>query len=236
MERDEKSLSINYPTEKLAAALKGYMSETGLERFAVLGHGPGACTLAMYVAATEPKQVSHLVLINPRSAGSKYRQALENVRNEGRRRRNSEVVNGVGHTFVKDDGTPTYEPADDAELGGLNRALFNLRFGDPTAPEVYSIDYLYTLSGGVKVMADNKWSMHRIFKGKAPRLPVLVCMGVKDPWTPVGDMEGVASFFKADKAKFNESAEYPFLFETYAFTVTINNFFTKNLPKKRRKK
>jgi len=222
---------IIYPTEQLAEALGEYMKGIGLKRFAVMGHGQDASTLAMYIAADPSQQVSHLILINPRTAGDRYGDALRNVQREGRRRNNREVVKGVDNLFVDKQGKPSYEPADSFEDAGLSRALHNLRFADPTAPEVGSMRYLFAMPGGVRVMADDKWSMRKVFKSGPPRnLPVMVCMGEKDPWTPLGDMMAVAKFFRAQVAKFQGSSEMPFLFRPYEFTQEIELFFKKYPP------
>lgn len=238
LKREGKSNIPKYPTKKLADVLSEYMKETGQERFAVMGHGPGASTLAMYLTASHSEQISHLIMINPRSEGKRYGAALENVKKVGRSRKIPEVVKGVDHVYVKKDGSPVYKPADAAERAGLNRALHNLHFADPTAPEVGTLDYLFELPGGVQVMNDDTWSIHKIFDKKRPRMPTLVCMGMKAPWTPVGDMQGVARFFRAVEAKFPKSSEMPFLFETYAFTRAVGDFFRKYSPdgKKEKKK
>jgi pimeloyl-ACP methyl ester carboxylesterase len=233
--RGGESNIVNYPTRRLATALSEYMKEVKRERFAVLGHGPGASSLAMHLAAAHPKKVSHLIFINPASAGDRYGQALRSVQRVGRSRKNPEVVNGIEHLFVDKEGNPQYEPADSDEKVGLNRSLNNLRFADPTTPEIGSMDFLYRLPGGDMVMNDNTWSMRKLFQ-KPPRVPVLVCMGLLSPWAPVGDMEGVAKFFKAKVTRFTHSGEFPFIFETYDFTQAVNRFIEKNLPKKKAKR
>jgi len=236
LDRGGESNIVNYPTRRLAAALSEYMKEVKQERFAVLSHGPGAGSLAMHLTAAHPEEVSHLILINPASAGNRYRNALRSVQRVGRSRKNPEVINGIEHLFVDKEGKPQYEPADSDEKEGLSRSLGNLRFADPTIPEIGAMDFLYRLPDDDQVMNDNKWSMRKLFGGKPPRIPVLVCMGLQSPWTPAGDMEGVAKFFKARVAKFARSGEFPFIFETYDFTGEVNRFIQKSLPKKKAKK
>ena len=223
---------VRYPTKLLAKVLAGYMEETGLERLAVMAHGQDASSLAMHLASAYAEKISHLILISPRSAGNKLRDALLNVQKEGRRRKNQEVVHGVDNYFVDDKGKPNYE-ADDAETRGIRRAIGNLKFADPTAPEVSTMDYLYKLPGGVGTMNDNTWSMKKLFSKGRPRMHVLVCMGERNPWTPVGDMQGVAKFLGAKEVRFRSSSEFPFLFETYEFTRQIELFFKRNPPPKK---
>src|SRR5262249_12683220 len=162
------------PTKLLADALVEIMKDTGLKRFGLLGHGDEGSTLAMILASEYPSRVSHLVLINPRSAGSAYTAILENVRRYGTKNGNKEVVWGVDNISLKEDGTPKRMPADDAEKGGMGRALGNLRFADPTEPEAGALDYLYDLPGGTQVMNDDKWAARSLFAGKRVDFPVMI--------------------------------------------------------------
>ncbi len=93
--RDSKTNYVVYPTEILAKSLASLMKEGKLEKYAILGHGPDSCVAAMMLASIYPKQVTHLVLINPRSAGSEYDTATINVRKEGTRRKNREIIKGA---------------------------------------------------------------------------------------------------------------------------------------------
>ena len=235
LQRTAGSNMTIYPTEKLAEALGELMKENVPEEFAILGHGPSSSTLSMYIAAQYPEKVSHLLMINPASAGSVYGNAIRNVEREGRKRKNVEVINGANNLFVDNEGKPQYEPQDDAERGGLGRAISNLCFANPASPEIGTRNYLYSISGDPKVMNDGKWSMKNIFsKGAPKKLPVLVIMGEKDPWSPLGDMGRVAKFFPRSKtAKFRSSAQNPFLSDTYRFTKEVEKFL--NLPKKKKK-
>ncbi len=223
--RETTSNLIQYPTQVLADALVTMMKEAGLTQFGVLGHGQGGSALAMMVAAAEPDMVSHLLLMNPRSAGDKYGQALENVKREGRRRNSREIMKGVEWTYFDEDGKPTYEPADADEAGGLSRALGNLRFADATSPEIGWLEALYDIPGGTQVMNDDSWSVHKIFEKKKCNSAAMVIMGTQSPWTPEGDMNGVASAIKAKVVKFPTCGEFPFIFETYKFTDAVQKFF-----------
>jgi pimeloyl-ACP methyl ester carboxylesterase len=227
---------INYPTEILADALGSYMSETGLEKFGVLAHGPGAGALAMFLLKKHPDKVTHLVFVNPRSAGNRYREALESVKREGRKRANTEVVKGVDNVFVDKEGKPNYEPADAAEKGGIHRAIGNLRYADPTAPEIMTMSNVFQLPGGSMVMNDDTWSCQNIFDGNPPHLPALVCYGALSPWSPAGDVQAVAKFFGARLATFASSAEEPYLSETYFFTGEVRNLFRSVLSLDKDKK
>ena len=131
-------------------------------------------------------------------------------------------------------------PADAAESLGLGRALGNVRFADPTSPEVGARTFLYAVSAGAEVMNDSSWSVSKIFGGEPPRLPVMIIMGEKDPWTPVGDMMRVSSFFKgAFVVRFSRASENPFMFETNRFTQQLRVFGSRTgiaSAKKKRKK
>lgn len=223
--RDAKSNTINYPTAILAEGLSENLKESKLEKFAVLGHGPHAGVFAMTLASKHPEQVTHLVLINPRSAGAVYGSAIDNVRREGLATQNQELVKGADSILIMEDGNPKYKPGDDAEHAGLGRALANLRFADPSEPEVGTIDYFFDLPGGVSRMNDQTWKARDLFPGK-PTLPVLIFMGAKSPWTPMNDMKLVAGLFpRAVVVEMRESAELPFLSETGLFTQHMQAFF-----------
>jgi pimeloyl-ACP methyl ester carboxylesterase len=236
--RDAKSNLVNYPTNLLAKALADIMQEVGLDSFAILGHGPDACTLSMMLAAQNPNRVSHLLLVNPRSSGEAYGPAIQNVRREGQRTGNKEVVKGADSiTMVSEDGKVKYDPSDSAEAEGLTRSLNNLRHADPTEPETGALFYLYGLVSGDKVLADDKWSARDIFKNKRTDFPVLILMGEKAPWTPVNDMNSVAGLFKsATVVKFKNSAEMPFISETALFTKSLEDFFRPALLAQKKKK
>ncbi len=238
LERDKKSNTVIYPTEILAEAVADILELQNLKRFAVLAHGPSSGTLAMMFAAKNPEKVTHLVLVNPRSAGDVYWNAMENVRREGFRTGNREIVKGIDSVTQMDDGTTKYKAADDAEAGGLGRALHNVHFVDPTEPEVGLIDELYDLPGGMRRSADVTWSARKILaeaKVKA-NLPTLIVMGEKAVWTPLQDQHAVAKLFqRAVIAKMAESADYPFISETYAFTKHIEKFLKPALELKKPK-
>jgi pimeloyl-ACP methyl ester carboxylesterase len=89
--RTKESNTIQYPTELFAKGLVDVMKESQLEKFGVLAHGPESSILAMKVAAAHPGQVTHLVLINPRSAGDVYSSHIENLKREGMRTQNKEM-------------------------------------------------------------------------------------------------------------------------------------------------
>jgi pimeloyl-ACP methyl ester carboxylesterase len=236
LKRESTSNLIQYPTQALAEALIDVMKQSGLEQFGVLGHGPAASTLAMVVAAEEPEMVSHLVLMNPTSAGDKYGQVLEGIKREGRRRNSREIVKGIEHIQFTEAGKPSYEPADADEAGGLNRALDNLQYCDATSPEVGWLQELYSLPGGTQVMNDDSWSVHKIFEKKPRKAPTMVIMGQKCLWSPEGEMTAVATALKAQVVKFPNSSSVPFIFETYKFTETIKAFFKNAKPKKKKGK
>src|SRR3989442_3007170 len=111
------------------------MKDTGEKKFGLLVHGPESSPLGMMMVSEYPERISHLVLINPESAGTAYGNAMENVRRQGMRVGNKEVVKGIDSISIMQDGNPKYKASDSAEGGGMNRALTNLRFGDPTEPE-----------------------------------------------------------------------------------------------------
>ncbi len=231
--RTKDSNLVIYPTEILAEALGKMMKDDGPEEFAILGHGPASSTLAMYIASKFPKRVSHLLMINPSPAGNVYGEAIQNVENEGRRRKNDEIVNGAKSIQIGQDGKPTYEAQDDAERGGNSRAIGNLHFADPTSPEISKRRYLYAISGDPQVMNDSKWSMQNIFGSRGPRLKTCVLVGEKDPWSPIRHVSKVATFFKAYTAKFKSSAQNPFMVETYRFTKEVEKFL--GVAKKKKK-
>ncbi len=219
---------VMYPTEILADALAELMKKSGPEHFAIMGHGPASSTLAMIMARKFPDQASHLILINPSSAGAEYRNARDNVERLGRSRKSRELEYGAKNVLVGQDGKPTYEPADAAEERGLDRALGNVRYADPTSPEVGTRSYLYGLPGGTEVMNDSDWSIGKIFDRTPPRLPVMIIMGELNPWTPAGDMMRVASFFKgAYVAKFPRDSENPFMLEPDRFTKHLRTFASR---------
>ena len=80
----------------------------------------------MMLAAENPDRVSHMVLINPRSAGTKFREAMDNVRRQGLRIGNREIVKGIDSSTLMQDGKIKYDPSDSAEAEGCGRALNNL--------------------------------------------------------------------------------------------------------------
>ena len=56
----------------------------------------------------------------------------------------------------------------------------------------------------------------------------MIIQGERDPWTPVGDMGRVASFFKgAYVAKFKASCKHMFIFEPFRFTKELESWFKK---------
>lgn len=224
--RDNKTNLVRYPTQLLSQALVDVMKESGLDRFGVLAHGPDAGQLAAMLQAEHPDKVTHLVFINPRSRGSAYRDAIENVRREGLKVSSSEVVKGADSLLIEKDGKPKYQPADSAEQSGVSRAISNLRHADPTEPEAGSISYFYNLPSGVQVLADDSWELKKIVPADTSRLSVLVLMGTLSPWTPVNDMRAAASVYKGAKViELKGSAEFPFISETYAFTRYLEVFF-----------
>ena len=239
LSRDKNTNLVMYPTEVLANAIAKIMEDSELEKYAVLGHGPASATQAMSIAAKFPKSVSHLVLINPASSGDRYRDRLDSVKREGRRRKSPELVNAVDNLLIDQSGKPTYEPADAAESGGLGRALGNVSFADPSSAEIGALEFFYRLMGGQKTMNDRTWSVSKLFKNKAPRrLPVMIVQGERDPWTPVGDMGRVASFFKgAYVSKFKTRCKHMFIFEPYRFTRELESWFKKKgvkMPSKKK--
>lgn len=232
--RDEKSNTVVYPTRLLAKALVDILEDQGLEKFGLLAHGPHASTLAMMFAADNLDKVSHLVLINPRSSGEVYSHAMDNVQREGRKLGNKEAVKGIDSITVMPDGNYKYKPADAAEQGGVGRAIANFAFADPSEPEVWLLDELYTLPGGVRKMNDSKWSARQIFQGKKIDFPVAIYMCEKAIWTPLPDQNAVAGIFnKATIFKMPESADYPFISETYAFTRNLEAFFKPAIQAKK---
>ena len=100
--------------------------------------------------------------------------------------------------------------------------------------------FLFALPGGTDVMNDSSWSVSKIFGGAPPRLPVMIIMGEKDPWTPLGDMMRVSSFFKgAFVVRFSRASENPFMFETNRFTQQLKAFASRTgiaSAKKKKKK
>ncbi|MBN1442708.1 MAG: alpha/beta hydrolase, partial [Planctomycetes bacterium] len=226
-----------YPTKRLAEILKGYMEDTEIDKMAVLGHGPAACTMAMMLAVEAPEKISHLVLISPMSAGSAYRDAIANVKRQGQARKNPELVKGADNILIDPKtGKPTYEAADAAESGGMGRALMNLRFADPTLPMIGNFEYLYRRPGGTQVMNDSSWAVKSIFSGGKTSLPTLIFMGEKNPWTPLADMKRVEmAFTRSWVARMASSSEFPFASEPYEFTRHMEHFFTKFAPVPREK-
>ena len=163
---------ITYPTRLLAEALSEYMSETGLEQFAVLAHGPASSTLGMMLTANYPDQVSELVLINPLSAGNRYGAVLDNVQKEGRKRKNDEVIKGVDMLQQVDrEGNTKYTPADSAERAGLGRAISNLNWADPTMPEQGTRKFLYNVPQANTVMNDSSWVAQDDLRGRGSAPP-----------------------------------------------------------------
>ena len=231
LSRDTKSNLVKYPTKILAAGLIDIAKDSGLEKFGVLAHGPESGILAMTLAAENPGKVSHLVLINPRSSGDAYTNAIENVRRDGLVSGNKERVKGADSITLQADGVNTkYKASDEAEGSGLSRALNNLHFADPTEPETGNIRYFYSLPGGVGTLADDDWSVRKMFAGKA--LPqVLIFMGLKDAWTPLSDMKAVAGVFpRAVVAEMKESSELPFISEAAVFTQYMQSLFKNAKP------
>ena len=223
--RDSKANLIEYPTKILARAMSDVAKETGTEKCAVLAHGDGASTLAMMFAAEAPQRVSHLILINPSSSGKASLTQKENVRRVGQSGGNKEIVKGIDNLLLEQDGKPRYQPSDDAEAGGMGRSLANLYYADPTEPETGALSYLYSLPGGVRVMNDDTWSVKQIFAGKKMDFRCLIIMGEKAPWSPMSDMNQVAGVLKhATVVKMPNSAETPFMSETYLFTKSIEDF------------
>ena len=230
--RTKESNTIQYPTELFAKGLVDVMKESQLEKFGVLAHGPESSILAMKVAAAHPGQVTHLVLINPRSAGDVYSSHIENIKREGMRTQNKEMQKGADNLLIQQDGKPKYMPSDSAEESGMGRALYNACFSDATEPETGKLMYNFKLPGGARAMADHGWSVKKLF-GTSSTLPVLIFMGTKDPWTPLGDMKLAASSFKrATVVEMTDSSEFPFISETYKFTRSMQDFFKTAKPPK----
>ncbi len=224
--RHIESNLVVYPTATLAKALFDLMKDSGLDKFGVLGHGPDACVLCMMLAAEHPDKVTHIVLINPRSAGSAYSEAIENVRREGLRLGVPELVKGADSISLMQDGNLKYRPTDPAEAGGLGRALYNLSFADPTEPEVGALSYLYDIPGGTKTLNDSKWSAKDIVGVGKLSQPVLIFAGEKNPFTPVSDILQVAGLFKnCEVVRLSDAAETPFISHTYLFTKHLEKFF-----------
>lgn len=220
---------VVYPTDQLAEALAKIMKESGPERFAIMGHGPAASTLAMTVAAKFRDRVSHLIMINPTSAGKEFRTALKTVEAKGRDLKSKELENGAKNSRLQPDGKPSYEPADAAEQAGMGRALYNVKFANPASPEVGALKFLYSLPGGTQVLNDSKWTLGTIFNHEPPKMPILVMQGAKDPWAPVFGVSKVTGYLKGcNVVKFSRSAQSPFMFETQRFTSALRAFCAKN--------
>ncbi len=219
---------VIYPTEILAGALADLMKSSGLDEFAIFAHGPGASTLGMYMTSKFSSAVTRLIMVNPASAGSEYSKAIKNVEREGRKRKNPEVYNGANSIMIGQDGKPTYEAQDDAERGGLQRAIGNLAFADPSRPEIGVSRHLNSIAGDPQVMNDSKWNVKQIFKYKAPRLPVMIMIGQLDFWTPIADVTKVTKFFtRSYVAKFPRSGQYPFRSDPYRFTKEMEKVLGK---------
>ena len=236
--REEKSNLVQYPTQVLATALVDLMQQTGLSKFALLAHGPDAGHLSMLLASKHPDRVSHLILINPRSGGDVVRRIVEGIRREGMRLGNKELVKASDAFFIMEDGKPKYQASDDAEAGGMSRALHhNLFFADPTEPETGEIQYLYGLPGGASVLIDDKWEARKVIQGKSAEIPTLILAGEKALWTPVNDQTKVASLFKrVNMIKMPGSAETPFISETGLFTKSIEDFLRPALAAQQKEK
>src|SRR5438093_7753305 len=201
------------------------MKDTGQKKFGVLIDGPEVSPLGMMMVSEYPERISHLVLINPESAGAAYGNALDNVRRYGMRVGNKEVVKGVDGASMMQDGNPKYKASDSAELGGMNRALRNLRFADPTEPETGAMEYFYRLPGSYG-MNDDKWSTRALVAKKKLSFPVLIFMGEKSPFSLTSDMQVVSGIFKqAVVVKLPDAGEMPFMSDTYAFTKHMEKFF-----------
>ncbi|MEC7923480.1 MAG: hypothetical protein VX496_08805 [Planctomycetota bacterium] len=228
---------VIYPTEILAGALADLMKSSGLDEFAIFAHGPGASTLGMYMASKFSSSVTRLIMVNPASAGSEYSKAIKNVEREGRKRKNPEAYNGANSIMIGQDGKPTYEAQDDAERGGLQRAIGNLAFADPSRPEIGVSRHLNSIAGDPQVMNDSKWNLKQIFKYKAPRLPVMIMIGQLDFWTPVADVTKVTKFFtRSYVAKFPRSGQYPFRSDPYRFTKEMEKILGKAKLRSKSKK
>jgi pimeloyl-ACP methyl ester carboxylesterase len=236
--REASSNFVQYPTQVLATALVDLMQQTGLSKFALLAHGPDAGHLSMLLASKHPDRVSHMILINPRSGGDVVGRIVEGIKREGMRLGNKELVKASDAFFIMQDGKPKYQASDDAEAGGMSRALHhNLFFADPTEPETGEIDYLYELPGGTSVLIDDKWTAKSIIQGKAAEIPTLIIAGEKALWTPVNDQAKVASLFKrASLVKMPSSAETPFISETGLFTKSIEDFMRPALVAQQKEK
>ncbi len=236
--RTAKANIVTYPTKILSEALRQIMKDSKLDRFAILAHGPDAVHLGLLLASADPDKVSHIILINPRSAGSRYGDAIERVKREGTRRSISEVVKGAKNILIdQTTGKPIYLPADAAEAGGMGRALFNLKFADPTEPEVGTFKEVYRLPGGVKCMNDSSWDAKSLVGTKLQRTPALIFMGEKAVWTPMDDMQRVTGLFRGARVvKMKNSAECPFMSETFLFTRHVEEFLSKAVTKMRSSK
>jgi pimeloyl-ACP methyl ester carboxylesterase len=234
--RDTKSNLVKYPTEILAQELAELMKESGLKRYALLGHGPWSSTSAMIVSSLYAEQVSHLILINPRSSAEAYRDAIANVKREGFRRSNRELIKGADYITLDPEHKKVYSPADADEEAGIGRALSSLRYADPTSPEIGLMMFLYRLPGGVEQVADDQWTVRGIFKNKKPPFPVMVAIGEKAVWTPTSDVMRAASFFERPyMAKFPRSAEMPFMDDPSLFTKHLQLFLKDVLQSKSKK-
>lgn len=224
--RDANTNLIVYPTDILADALAKIMEETKLEHFAILAHGPSTCNLAYALSAKFSDQVSHLLLINPVAGGSEYGKVLDHIEREGRRRQSKELENGAKTLRIGRDNKPLYEPSDAAEQAGIGRALTNVRFSDPSSPEVGALQFLYRLPG-TQVLNDSTWSLQKIFEDK-PRINVAVLIGEQDPWAPSFEVNRVTSFLRnATVIKFPRCAEDPFIADPGLFTTHVLNFFKR---------
>jgi pimeloyl-ACP methyl ester carboxylesterase len=224
--RDPKSNSVQYPTKILAQAVADVMKEAGKPKFGLLAHGPYSGVLGMTFAAEYPERVTHLVLINPRSAGTMFMNGVEAIRREGMKTGNKELVKAADRAVIMQDGNPKYKASDAAEAKGMHRAISNLLFADPTEPEAGALEYLYELPAGSSQMIDDKWTTKSIFKGKKVTFPVLIFMGDKSLWTPLSDMKAAAGTFRqAVIATIPNASETPFISDTYTFTKHLEKFF-----------
>ena len=125
------------------------------------------------------------------------------------------------------------------DLKSKLQALFlgNLRFADATSPEISVMEAMFVDPEDPDVMNDNDWSIHKIIGKKKLRIPVMVMMGTKSPWTMEADMKTVASSVgRASIVKFPTCGECPFMFQPYKFTQSFSKMFKKAKVKKKRKK
>jgi pimeloyl-ACP methyl ester carboxylesterase len=235
LKREDKSGLVYYPTKLLAESLAEIMKDEVLsgdkavKQFAILGHGQDGCTLAAMMAAQFSGEVSHLILMSPRSAGSEYGEAIQNVSRMGRAKKNWEIETGAKKIQIDREGNPLYKPADSAEEGGLERALDNLHFSDPSSPEIGTLKFLYDLPGGTKLLNDNTWSLKKIFENKKPSVAVMIVRGDKNPWTPASDLSRVEGLFQRPYiARFPNESETPFIGDTSTFTAHVQKFFQQS--------